>query len=161
MRIQMKRLIAVGLLSNIFCPNAHSQAIEAISKEMVEYELSGGRWQGGESHCLEKNHFKLIQALHQSLGEPELVYPKYILPKGSEVTAVSSKVTGIDLIKVDFSYQLTVSGKLVKIEDSLTYILNIGARRKRLGAASIYTEPKKFAMREECLDADPSNHSSH
>ena len=141
----------VILFSTLYTLNSFSQPIDAISKEMVDYELSGGRWQGGESPCLAPHRFKLIKATHQILGDSSLLQPQYLLPKGSEVTITSSKVSAMNSVDVSFSYVVLIEGKKEKIQDSLTYILNKGTRLKKLGTASIYIEPKYFVMREECI----------
>ena len=155
---QKRKYLLIALFSIFSAINSFAQSIDAISKEMIEYELAGARWQGGESPCLEQSHFKLIKAPHQSLGDASLLHPTYSLPKGTAVSIISSHVSVLDTVEVTFSYEILVAGKPVKIEDSLTYILNLGARLKRLGVASIYMEPKFFAMREECLISEANKH---
>ena len=122
-----------------------------VSKEMVEYHLSGAHWQGGISRCLDQKKFKTILSEHQSAGDSSLLTPSVIVPKGEAFKIESEKELDLGGVEVRFSFRAKMGGKQKRITDSLIYIWNGPKIRERDGCAAIYVLPAYFAVREECL----------
>jgi len=124
----------------------------AITKEVIELELSGVRWQGGDSSCLKQSHFEKVVAVKAHVGDPYLLDPELILPKGRDVKILSERWLDIGGVEVKFAYIGKKDGKDVPIEDQIVYIMNYGKNRKARGCATISEEPRHFVMRAECVN---------
>jgi len=123
----------------------------AITKEVIELELSGVRWQGGDSPCLKQSRFDKVVAVKARVGDPYLLDPEVTLPKGREVKILSERWLDIGGVEVKFAYIGKKDGKDVPIEDQLVYTVNYGKNRKKRGCATISEEPHHFVMRAECV----------
>lgn len=125
--------------------------------ELIEFELSGGRWQGGTSPCLKQDHFQTIFAKKQESGDSYLLQPEYVLAKGQEVKVISQKkIPALDAVEVEIGYLARKfdpkqGQKEVFVKDHFVYRTNYGRNREKMGCVSLTEEPEHFVMKEECL----------
>ena len=128
------------------CKDTHQ-----ITQEMIELELSGYRWQGGDSPCLKQSKFKTMYAFKHKVGDSYLLDPEFILPDARDVRIVSEKLGLNEVMDVKIAYIAKKNGKDVPVEDEFSYILNFGKNRVARGCASIFSDPEHFVMRESCV----------
>ena len=128
------------------CKDTH-----AVTLEMIELELSGRRWQGGESPCLKQSKFKTLYAFKSGAGDSYLTKPEFILSAGREVKIVSEKLGPNDSIEVRIAYIGKKDGKDVAVEDEFSYVVNFGKNRVARGCGSILSDFNHFVMRANCL----------
>jgi hypothetical protein len=124
--------------------------LSTITHEVLELELSGARWQGGVSPCLQQNQFKTIYAVQEKILDSSLLDPEYLLPKGREIRVLSEKWLDIGAVEVRFAYIAQKNGKEAPVQDQLVYKLNYGKNRQARGCAVISEEPRYFVMRKGC-----------
>jgi hypothetical protein len=156
----MKIILALILLTSLFTVS-RSEAIEftadsckdltAITKEVIELELAGARWQGGTSPCLQQSRFKTVYAVQEKVGDSYLLDPEYVLAKGREVKVISEKWLDIGAMEIKIAYIGKKNGKDVPVQDGFVYSLNYGKNREKRGCATVSEEPKHFVMRAECV----------
>jgi hypothetical protein len=121
-----------------------------LSREWIELELSGHRWVGGDSKCLDPKRFKVIRAHKAKVNDADLLEPKYILKKGRQFKVIQER--WID----DFSFEVTyvfigTKGKTeVSVTEKMVFTLNFGQKREQLGCVSQFTEPAFLTLREDC-----------
>ncbi len=123
-----------------------------ITRELIDLELSGQTWQGGDSPCLKQERFKTVLAKKADLGDPYLLEPEYILPKNRTVMVTSEKIedTGyIQNVHVKIAYRGKKAKKDEDIEDGFSYQINYGKNRAR-GCATVIESMQKFVMKAEC-----------
>jgi|GEM_PF-1692114 len=136
-----------------------------IVREIIDYELSGGRWQGGHSKCLKQSRFQTIFAKRQDAGDAYLLQPEYLLADDEEVKVVAQKKNSdLGAIEVEIGYLATKNepkspaasaapapGPETFVKDRFTYRLNYGRNREKLGCVTLIEEPAHFVMKKECL----------
>ena len=150
---------APGAQAVIF--TAHTCAdSKKIVREIIEYELSGGRWQGGHSRCLKQSRFQTIFAKRQDAGDAYLLEPEYLLANGEEVKVIEQKENrDLHAVEVEIGYLAmkreskaeSAPGAETFVKDHFTYRLNYGRTREKLGCVSLIEEPAHFVMKKECL----------
>lgn len=122
--------------------------LDKTAKELIEAELMGIRFQGGESRCMDSTKFKTIVAKHYQLGDSALLKPAQLVKKSTPPKIDSLEVQPGDVVDVKFSY-LNTEGR--KIEDRFSFLLNYGNKVRKKGCANMLQEPRFFVMYEECL----------
>ncbi len=122
-----------------------------IAGEFIEAELSGLRWQGTDEtpKCLKNLKPNTMNAERIFEGDPALLDPEYLLPKGRKVN-YSVKRLPDDLLEVSFSYIGKKMGKDFAVRDKMVLKLNFGRVRDLRGCASYFSEPEHFVMRTQC-----------
>jgi hypothetical protein len=131
---------------------AQCDDIEQIAEELVELNLGGVRWQGGESKCLDQNKFKTVKAEKLVYGDAATLNPSVIVSKGRPVTVdvpTRNEVTGVYSVNFYFIGK-TRSGQAKNVRDSLRFTIYSKSAIKTQGCARLVDEPETFAMREEC-----------
>jgi hypothetical protein len=127
---------------------------DAVTKEVIELELSGDRWQGGDSDCLKQENFKTVVAAKQELGNPDLLDPTYLAT--GEVRIIKQKwLDDVGAVEVEFAYigqKISPGGSRTpaNVTDTLVYKVNLGKRREQEGCASLLDAPKNFVMKKSC-----------
>jgi hypothetical protein len=140
-------LMVFGFLSQpVFAFDCTNQ--NSITRELIEIELLGIRYQGEGSKCLDGKKFKHIIVRHRQLGDPSLLKPEFLVKKGTTFKVISQKRIPGDLVDVVFEYSTSDDRK---IRDQMTYLLFFGKKVVKRGCAGVLNEPKHFAMREECF----------
>jgi hypothetical protein len=126
--------------------------LERLGSEFMEYELAGGRWQGGDSACLSKLRMKTVRAIKaDGPADPALLDPEYLLLKKRKM-GIRTRRLPQDLLELRISYLGRKLGKDEQVEDDLTLKLNFGPARTEKGCATLHRPPKHFVMREGCSE---------
>jgi len=123
-----------------------------ITREIIELELAGQTWQGGNSPCLKQENFKTVIAKKEILGDSYLLEPEYILAKGKEIKVVSETLEDsgyFQIVSVKISYTGIKNKKEAEVQDGFSYQINYGKNRSS-GCAMVIEPFKKFVMKEEC-----------
>lgn len=126
--------------------------LSRVGSEYMEYELAGGRWQGGDSPCLTKLKIKTFRARKaQGPADPALLDPDYILPKKRKIEVTTRRLPQ-DLLEIRITYLGRKHRKDELVHDALTLKLNFGRAREEKGCASLQRPPRHFVMREGCSE---------
>jgi hypothetical protein len=138
--------------------------LSRVASEFMELELSGARWQGGDSPCVPKLKLKLLRAARSgSSGDPSLLDPEYLLPKSRKV-GIQARRLPQDLLELKISYlarkfvtepeETSKAGRNVDVpvHDVLILKLQFGRARAEKGCATLHKPPAHFVMREGCAE---------
>ena len=126
--------------------------IPKIAEELVEVELSGKRWQGGDSVCLDQSKFDRVNAKKIEAGDSALLDPELIIKKGKEVKIdppIFNPITEVYTIHY-YASGKRKNGEIANIKNSILFSIYSKGAIKTEGCAMLLEKPEHFVMREEC-----------
>ncbi len=128
---------------------------ESIARELIQAELFGQRWQGGDSPCLNQSKFKAIRVQKNQYGDPGLLDPEFEVDGISEI-----KITKIeqDSVTRHFTAHFAYIGKSIRnpkkteqVRDSIEFRLWRPKLIAGEGCAGLLREPDHFVMQKGCF----------
>jgi hypothetical protein len=124
--------------------------LQRIGSEFVELELSGIRWQGGDSVCLEALRTRTLSSERPvPVSDPALTHPAFILPEGREPEILVKRISG-DRLEVKVSYIGLKNGRDRPVRDTAILRLNFGRARELRGCASVFQPFEHLVLRKAC-----------
>ena len=124
---------------------------QKIANEYVELELSGSRWQGGDSPCLKG--LKLRTALAERpvpVADSALLQPEFVVPEDRLVEVGVRRIPG-DRLEVKVHYIGKRAGKEKTVRDSAILRLNFGRAREVRGCASVFQPLEHLVLKRNCI----------
>jgi hypothetical protein len=146
--------VSGGVASPVVVESLYSEEdcedIQQIAQDYLELELSGFRWQGGESSCLKGLKLK-TWPVHQEapVADPALRRPGFLIPDDRPADVSVRRLPG-DRLELKVHYIGKKGVKEVTVRDSAILRLHFGKVRETRGCASVYQPLEHFVMRRNC-----------
>jgi len=146
--------VSGGVASPVVVETLYSEEdcedIQQIAQDYLELELSGFRWQGGESSCLKDLKLKTWPARSEApVADPLLRRPEFLIPDDRPVEVSVRRLPG-DRLELKVHYIGRKGVKEITVRDSAILRLNFGKIRETTGCASVYQPLDHLVMRRNC-----------
>ncbi len=146
--------VSGGVASPVVVESLYSEEecedIHQIAQDYLELELSGFRWQGGESGCLKDLKLKTWPARQEApVADPALRHPEFVIPDDRPVDVSVRRLSG-DRLELKVHYIGRKGAKEVTVRDSAILRLHFGKVREVRGCASVYQALDHLVMRKTC-----------
>ncbi len=143
-----------GVASPVVVESLYSEEdcedLQQIAQDYLELELSGFRWQGGESVCLKGLKLKTWPSQQEApVADPMLRRPEYLIPDDRPADVSVRRLPG-DRLELKVHYIGRKGAKEIAVRDTAILRLHFGKVRETRGCASVYQPLEHLVMRKNC-----------
>jgi hypothetical protein len=125
--------------------------LQQVAQDYLELELSGSRWQGGESPCLGGLKLRTWPVRREApVADPGARRPEFLVPDDRPVD-VGVRRLSEDRIELKVHYIGRKGARDVPVRDAAILRLHFGKVREVRGCASVYQPLEHLVMRRNCL----------